>query len=187
MKQLILLMAGSVLFTSCGMKQVVSFSGGKSWYVGEESWKDPLGMQVMVETRVVEMNKQSSLNAGAGYSMQGSAYAETGFSGKVSANYIVVPLTYCYESGSGFFAEAGIQPAVLLSAKDKVNGLGTYDYKDAMKSFNMGLPVGLGYRLKNGFGFGARFIPGILKNHKEGNSRDMLLLFRFSYMFSSKK
>lgn len=196
--QLAVLAIGAVsLLQSCAT--IPSVSGGKTWYTGEPSWRDPFGGQVCIETKVTEVNKTSYLTAGLGYSMQGSAYEETGFSGKVTAQYLVAPLLYYYQNASGFYAEAGLQPAVLLAAKDKYKSSGTggegsyegsQDYKNAMKSFNLGLPVGVGYRLKNGFGIGLRSIVGITKNHKEGNSRDMLILLRVSLVleeFMKKK
>lgn len=178
------------LLSSCAF--IPSVSGGKTWYVGEESWRDPVGMQVCVEAKVTEVSKQSYMTAGLGFSMQGSAYEETGFSGKIKANYLIAPLLYYYQHNKGFYAEVGLQPSVLLSAKDKYKGEyeegegggssyeGESDYKEAMKSFNLGLPVGAGFRFKNGFGIGIRSLIGLTKNHKEGNSRDMLILLRAS-------
>ncbi len=173
-------------FQSC--MTIPSLSGGKTWYTGEPSWRDPVGMQVAVETKVVEVNKSAYVTAGIGYSMQGSAYEEQSFSGKVTAHYLIAPLLYYYQHNRGFYAECGLQPSVLLAAKDKYksSGEGGYnyegsdDYKDQMKSFNLGLPVGAGYRFKNGVGLGIRTIFGLSKNHKEGNSRDMLILLRAS-------
>lgn len=188
MKQLSLFVLTSVViifFQSCAT--IPSLSTGKTWYTGEPSWKDPVGLQAAVETKVTQINKQSYLTAGIGYSMQGSAYEDESFSGKVTAHYLIAPLLYYYQHMQGFYAEAGLQPSILLAARDKYKGgEGSYtyegndNYKDQMKSFNLGMPVGAGYRWKNGFGVGMRTIIGITTNHKEGNSRDMLILLRVS-------
>lgn len=185
MKNFIFLVAAAYLLQSCSQKITAGAMAGKSQYVGEESWEDPLGLQVTIESKLIEINKQFSFNAGIGYSMQGSAYAEENFSGKVTANYIIAPITYNYQSKNGFYAEAGLQPAILLSAKDKVSGQESYDYKKYMQTFNLGLPVGAGYNFKKGFGLGIRCIPGIIKNHKEGNSRDLLILLRATFVLNN--
>ena len=185
MKNVFFLAATALLFQSCDRSITAGINAGKTRYVGEESWRDPIGLQVTVESKIVEVNKQSSFNAGIGYSMQGSAWEEGSVSGKVTANYIIGPVIYSYSGKKGFYAEAGLQPAILLSAKDKVNGqAGSYNYKEFMKTFNLGLPVGAGYNFKKGFGLGIRVIPGITKNHKEGNSRDLLILLRASIVLS---
>jgi len=184
MKNFMPLFAVFLLASSCAKKYTASASAGKSTMVGEDSWSDPLGVQVTIETKFAEVNSRSSFTAGIGYSMQGSAYKEDEFSGKVTANYLIAPILYSYNNKNGFYAEAGLQPAILLSAKDKYEGQ-SYDYKDYMKTFDLGLPVGAGYNLKNGFGLGIRVIPGITKNHKEGNSRNLVALLRLSYTFDA--
>jgi len=180
MKNFIPFTAVIFIFSSCYTTEV-SVSAGKSTMVGEDSWSDPLGAQVTIETKIAEASKQSSFTVGIGYSMQGSAYKEDEFSGKVKANYLIAPLLYSYKSKNGFYAEAGLQPAILLSAKDEYEGE-SYDYKDFMKTFDLGIPVGAGFRFKNGFGLGVRVIPGITKNHKEGNSRNLVALLRLCYI-----
>ncbi len=190
MKQLCLFVLTSIVIISLhSCSYIPSLSGGKTWYRGEPSWRDPVGAQVAVEAKVTEVNKQSYLTAGIGYSLQGSAYEDNNSSGKVTAHYLIAPLLYYYQHIKGFYAEAGLQPSVLLAARDKYKGgegpytyEGSSDYKDQMKSFNLGLPIGAGYRCKNGFGVGIRTIIGITKNHKEGNSRDMLILLRASWV-----
>lgn len=77
-------------------------------------------------------------------------------------NYLVLPLTARYQNRNGFLAEAGVQPALLLSAKDK-SSTNTGDVKDNFNSFDMGLVIGVGYRLlKSKISFGVRFVRVLL-------------------------
>jgi hypothetical protein len=168
---------------SCAKKIVVG--AGKSEMTGEPSWTDPIGAQVSIEAKIVEVSKVSELTGGLGFSYQGSKYKEPSFSGVVRTSYLNFPLLYNYHHPNGFYAEAGLQPAILLSAKDKYNG-SSYDYKDEMKTFELGLPVGAGYVMKSGLGIGIRIIPGLTKNHKEGNSRNLLMLAMLSFELDSK-
>src|SRR4029078_12598336 len=109
-----------------------------------------------------------------------SAYKEPNLSGKVTLSYLSIPICYLYEGQKGFYAEAGLQPGLLLSAKDKYNGR-TDDYKGAMRKFELGIPVGAGYRTKMGLGFGARVIWGIINNQQSGKGHNLLLMALLSY------
>jgi hypothetical protein len=71
----------------------------------------------------------------------------------------------------GFYAEAGVQPGFLLSAKDKYNG-NTYDYKDTVNSFDFGIPVGIGYIFKRRLGLNVRYIFGVYDTGKAENEKD---------------
>jgi hypothetical protein len=154
---------------------------GKSTMYGEDSWEDPIGAQVTIEAKILEISNTSSLSAGVGFSFQGSDYKEPNLEGKVLTNYIVAPILYNYKSSSGFYANGGLQPAILVTAKDKYNGQ-TFDYKDQMKTFDLGLVAEGGYKFNNGIGLGVRAIPGITKNHNSGNSRNLLILLRASIL-----
>jgi hypothetical protein len=48
--------------------------GGKE---SGESWEDPLGMQVGIETKILEINESSSVITGVNYSLQGGGYDES--------------------------------------------------------------------------------------------------------------
>lgn len=186
MKNVIMAICVAV-FAMLFLQSCVTVAGGagKSQMVGEDSWSDPVGAQVSIEARILEVSKVSEFRGGLGFSYQGSSYKEPAFSGVVRTSYLNFPLIYGYRHTNGFYAEAGLQPAILLSAKDKYNGT-SYDYKDEMKTFELGLPVGAGYVLKNGLGIGVRVIPGLTKNHKEGNSRNLLMLALLSYRINTK-
>lgn len=174
------------LFTFYGYTQEISVLVGLSRITGEPSWKSTFGGQVTLESKLVKFNQESSFNGGIGFSLQGSSYEEDYFSGKVTATYLIIPLLYSYRNPGGFYAEAGLQPAILLSAKDKYDGE-SYDYKDYMKSFDLGIPVGAGYIIQKRFGVGVRVIPALTKNHKDGNSRNFVAFLRLFYIFNKSK
>ncbi len=80
--------------------------------------------------------------------------------GKYTLGYINVPVLFQYRN-SGFIAELGPQLGLLTSAKAKADGGDSEDVKDAFKSTNFSLAVGVGYKLMNGLGFNARYNLGL--------------------------
>lgn len=122
---------------------------------------------------------------GINVSMAGSKYQDTYVSGSVRLLYLNIPLLAQYSSPSGFFAEAGLQPGILLSAKDKYNGQ-SYDFKDYVRSFDLGLPLGIGYVCRSGLGAGVRVVPGIAnlnKQSSDGTDHNFAILFRALFNF----
>jgi hypothetical protein len=133
------------------------------------------------------------LITGLNYSSQGGKYEEdNGVKGKIVTSYLRSPLLIKYKATSGFYAEAGLQPAVLLSAKDKYDG-NTDDFKSHFKTFDLGIPVGFGYEFKNGIGIGAKVTPGILNVDKEKDdaedepNKTFSAGLKLSYSFVLKK
>ncbi len=80
--------------------------------------------------------------------------------GTLNLNYLNIPIMLQYNTPSGFYAEAGPQIGLLMSAKAKLDGE-SEDIKDSFKGTNISVGVGLGYRLQNGLGFGARYNLGL--------------------------
>ncbi|MBC7851769.1 MAG: PorT family protein [Chitinophagaceae bacterium] len=117
------------------------------------------------------------LGAGVNYSVQGSQYDDYQYepgggssseNSKVRLNYLNFPLTVKYRKNvnKGFFAEAGLQPGILLSAKD-ITKEGKEDIKDAYKKFDLGVMVGAGYQINRRLGVGVRVAPGLLNINKQ--------------------
>jgi len=100
------------------------------------------------------------------YSAQGSEYSEgDGYDGSTKVDYLNVPLMAKYYVTEGFSIEAGPQVGFLLSAKDEYDfdgDSGEKDLKDDLKSIDLGLNIGLGYKLYNGLNFGARYNFGFI-------------------------
>jgi hypothetical protein len=151
------------------------------------------GGQIGVEKQVTKLSEYVGLSAGAVYSMQGGKYESSAYvpgedysttSRTSRLSYINFPVMARYQKQStGFFAEVGVQPGVLISAKDK--GATTNDIKDDIKKFDVGIPVGVGYKFKNKFGVGLRFTPGLLNVNKDDQykNRNMVASLRTSYSF----
>ena len=70
-------------------------------------------------------------------------------------DYLNFPLTGRYMFGDNFYGEFGLQPGILLSAKDKYNGE-SYEWNEWVKTFDLGIPLGVGYDFPNNFGVGLR-------------------------------
>lgn len=159
---------------------------GKSGIGGKnagDSWEDPVGGMIGIETKILELSRYSSINSGINFSFQGAAYTETysgydeydypngsvdEFSGEVTLVYVNIPFLYQYRGDCGIYGEIGIQPGLLLSAKDKFNG-GSYEYKDYMKKIEIGMPIGVGYWVNNQLCIGVRAIWGLTNNSDSGS------------------
>lgn len=109
------------------------------------------------------------------YSIQGAKYefSEEGFSeeGKVKLSYLNIPLMLKYYATESLFVEAGPQIGLLLSAKEDYSYNDTewgesgseegIDVKDAYKSIDFGLNLGLGYNITENIFAGARYNIGL--------------------------
>ena len=148
----------------------------KTSIIGSESWQDPIGLQVGAIVPVANINDMLSFRAEANLSMQGAKWEEYSLSGRTNLLYINIPLVIRYQTESGFFGEAGIQPGLLLSAKDKYEDV-TESYMDHMNALDISIPLGVGYEFKNNFGIGFRVIPGINDITKDEDDTDRNLVF----------
>lgn len=185
--------------------------GGLSGVKDGESWETKGGGILGVESVVHEISLGSFIHAGSNLSFQGASYTDSydfnesfsgvslksnqqeEFSGKVNLIYLNFPVMYRYQSEGGFFGEIGLQPGFLLSAKDKYNGGSGEDYKDHVKGFEVGLPVGVGYKVNDKISIGARGIYGITNFDDTGSSeKDHNYMFlgtvkyNFGKLFKSK-
>lgn len=128
------------------------------------------GFYAGIGIRLIELNEVFGIRTELTYSTQGAKYKDTYVSGKVLLNYISLPVLVRATTPSGFYGEAGVQPAVLLSAKDKYDSE-TYDFKEYVNGFDFSGLVGAGYQ-KNKVGLGIRVAPGFSNLNKEGDSKD---------------
>jgi len=162
----------------------------KSSITGGEIWKDPIGFQVGASKPVLKFRENLSLIAEANFSMQGAKWVEEYFDleGRLNLLYLNFPVVVRYQTEGGFFAEAGLQPGFLLSAKDKYEDI-SEDYKDYMNIFDFSIPIGIGYRINEKFGIGFRFIPGITDITEDEDEADRNLVFalRGTYTLNLKK
>jgi hypothetical protein len=150
--------------------------------VGEsESYSGSVpGITIGVKTPIAILPDQAAIIAGIKYSKEGSKYTSNQYvpggqsetaENKVRLNYLRLPLLIRKHTKSGFYGEAGIQPGLLLSAKDKHDGQ-TDNLKGDYKTVDMGLGFGIGYALKHKVSVYANFNPGITNINKKGGPND---------------
>ena len=138
------------------------------------SFDDPVGVQVGIESKVYEFNENSSITSGLGVSLQGGSYNDPEGSGAVHLAYLNVPVLYTYDSPFRIYGEIGLQPGLLIRAKDDFNGT-VYDYKEYVNKFELGLPVGIGYRINDQLNVGIRATYGITNVEDSDESYHNLL------------
>jgi len=173
----------------------VNLAGVNSRIVGDShSWVGAFGVQAGVDAQIpYSSNLPITSWAGLSLSMQGAGWEEDWGEGLVKGTtrlwYLNVPLVTRYDFGSGFYGEAGLQPGFLLSAKDNYSG-SSYDYRDYIKTFDLGIPLGIGYEFPNNFGVGFRVTPGITNINKgeyqDYKDRNLTLAIRGTYTFPGK-
>lgn len=225
MKKLILLLLFAIVFQPCfSTKKVapmeravfpqfgVLVAPAYSTICGGESWGSALGLMFGIEAQALVINKNSSIYTAFLISLQGANYKviyipeilgksamleESSYKGKVNLSYISIPILYNYLFENGFYAEAGLQPGILIRAKDKIDGGESYKYKDYVKRFDLGLPVGAGFRFNDKISAGARVVFGLTninsshaENGYESDDRDRNFLimgvarYNFGSLFS---
>jgi len=126
-----------------------------------------------------------ALWAEPGYTSIGSKYSDTYVDGGVHLGYIQLPIIARFQSQSGLFGDIGLQPQLLVSAKDKFNG-GSEDFKDAVNGFDFGIPIGVGYEYKKKVGLGARYYWGLTNIAKDSggdNAFNRVFSIRLHYRF----
>jgi hypothetical protein len=194
---LILIVLTMIISQSCcnTLLRTLSVGAGvQGSSIGPEStsYKPAIGAQAGVVIPVFCFCDLWSLRAGLNGSLQGANYEDDYgnglIKGKVSMFYLNLPLVLRYQSENGFYGEAGLQPAFLLSAKDKFDG-GSYDYKDFINTFDLGVPLEAGYEFKNNLGVGVRVTPGITNINSsdyEGSNKDRNFVVAFKATYSFK-
>jgi hypothetical protein len=160
----------------------IVMSIGSSSVPGEsESYSGPVtNTSVGVIVPFTPLSKRTELIGGIRFSREGSKYESSeyvpgGYSrpaeGKALLSYLRAPIFLRINSNKSFYADAGIQPGVLLSAKDKFKGQ-TNSLKEDYNSFDMGLLLGVGYQFKGHFGANINYAPGISNINKKGGPND---------------
>lgn len=128
------------------------------------------GFHAGLGIRLVELNEVFGIRTELTFSTQGAKYKDTYVSGKVMMNYISLPVLVRAGTASGFYGEAGVQPAVLISAKDKYEDE-TYDFKEYVNGFDLSALLGAGYQ-KNRLGVGIRIAQGLSNINKDSDDKD---------------
>ena len=161
----------------------------------QKSFSNAIGAQGGVAFNAYDNFKVPvALRAGLNVSMQGAKYEDDYGAGLIDGmtrlTYLNIPLVGRYSLPSGFYGEAGLQPGFLLAAKDKFEDQ-SYDYRDWIKSFDLSIPISVGYEFPNNIGVGVIFVPGVTDINKSeydsGTIRNMVLGLRVSYTFLEKE
>jgi len=195
------IIAGMCLVESCAFRPCTDmtayFGPVHSRITGSsDSWSGAWGIQAGAEA-LVPCNRDFPVSAwgGLNISMQGAGWEDDWGEGLQTGVtrlwYLNVPLTVRYPFGSGFYGEAGLQPGFLLSAKDKWDGQ-SEDWGEYLKTFDLGIPLGLGYNFPNNFGVGLRVTPGVLNiNSSEWaesyTDRNLVVGVHARYTFKGKE
>jgi hypothetical protein len=126
------------------------------------------GVLIMIDPGVTD---KFIFSGEANVSSEGSKYDDVYASGKVVLTYLNIPLMAHFRDPLGFFAEGGVQPGFLLSAKDKYDG-NSDDYKDYVNGFDFGIPIGIGYMFVKRVGVNLRYTFGLSNMNKGDNAKD---------------
>ncbi|MEP3210045.1 MAG: porin family protein [Maribacter sp.] len=159
-----------------------------------------LGFQLGANA-LLPINQNLRLETGLGYASKGakSSYAsedgEASFSqeDKLNLSYLEAPILVRYQfNNTGFNAYGGLQPALLLGAKQKSEATGStsqnIDVKDRYKGLDTSAVFGIGYEFKNGFMLNAGYELGLMniaESSEFGNATAKNRAFKISlgYIF----
>ena len=103
-----------------------------------------------------------SVSGGLLYSMQGCKYEYNGKSFNNDGDYLNIPLLAQYRVTDAIKVKAGIQPGILMSAKQDGK-----DYKDECNTLDWSIPLGISYDISD-FVIDLRYNLGLSKINKEG-------------------
>ena len=108
----------------------------------------------------------------------------------ITANYLLIPVMGGYKFGnSGFYVEAGFQPAIFLDSRYHVkNKVVDVDVKknrfEDWNSVVVSMVGGFGYKFKSGLAFSARYCHGLTNNtHFTGGIESMERSLQFSVAY----
>ena len=143
-------------------------------------WNDTKAKVGLVAGVVAEYGvaEKFGVSAGVMFSMQGCGFKDE--DDKVKLSYLNIPILANYYVYKGLAVKAGVQPGILLSAKE-----GSHDIKDHMKGFDFAIPVGASYEYQN-FVLDARYNIGLTKANKEGNRSNKNSVFQITLGYKFK-
>ena len=156
------------------------YGGPQYATLSEHDWK--LGGYGGVLLQLAGLSAASALWFGPEYSCQGPSFKGTGGADiKTNLTYLNFPILYQYMMLSGLYLHGGLRPGILISAKQKYND-NSIDVKNSFKSFDLGIPFGIGYQSKKKWGVGLNIVPGILDaSEGAGSHRNMTIGAQFNF------
>lgn len=178
-----------ILLNGCCELRILTINAsvGGCTITGSPSWDFGLGGSAGVGACLADISEYMALSGEANLSLQGARWEDYGYSGRTNLLYFNVPVLLRYQTESGFFGEAGIQPGLLLSAKDKYEGHSD-NYMDHMNKLDLSIPFGAGYMFNENLGVSLRVTPGINDISKDADDKDRNLVIglRGIYRFGKK-
>lgn len=180
MKKVVLVLA--IIAVGFGAQAQVKFGvkAGLNGYNFSGDEADDLNTETKIGFNVgglvnVPISEKFSFQPEVVFSTEGAKISEGDDRINFNLNYINIPLLAQFNSASGFYAEAGPQIGLLMSAKtdSKIGGVSAdEDIKDQLKGTNFSVAIGAGYKLASGLGFGARYNFG-LSNISDDETSDI--------------
>lgn len=104
---------------------------------------------------------------------------------RLNLDYISIPVMLQYNVLPEFYLEAGPQFSFAISRKMKGDG-GSVDVDQFYKGFDLGVGIGAGYYIAQGFGVTARFVAGatdIVENNPSDAIRNSVFQVGIAYKF----
>ena len=143
-------------------------------------WNDTKSKAGLAVGAVAEYGVAEKVGVSAGlmFSMQGCGWK--GYDDKTKLNYLNIPILANYYVYKGLAVKAGVQPGILLSAKE-----GDKDIKDDVKGFDLSIPVGASYEYQN-FVLDARYNIGVTKANKNGDKSNKNSVFQITLGYKFK-
>ncbi len=128
-----------------------------------------------------QISNRIGASVGLLYAMQGAKYdyLDKGdlstVSESVKLNSLNIPVLCNVYLWKGLAVKAGVQPEILLSAKN-----GSVDVKDACSSVNVSIPVGASYDFPFGLTVDARYNIGVTNVEKESSTSNSNMTFQIT-------
>ena len=132
------------------------------------------------------MTDRFSLGAGINYAQQGAELKDTEVTYKI--DYVNMPITANFYVVKGLALRAGLQPGINVNAKIEAGDV-EKDLDDAVKGFDLAIPVGLSYEYKH-FVVDARYTFGLTKifdtKKVDLDSKNLTFQLSLAYKFNLK-
>ena len=128
-----------------------------------------------------------SLAMGINYSQQGAKQDKYDVTYKM--DYLTLPIVANFYIVKGLAIKAGVQPGFNIKSKMDATTVQA-DFEDAVKKFDLSIPVGLSYEFRN-IVLDARYNFGLTKmfdmNKVDLNSKNLAFQLTLGYKFTLKK
>ena len=162
----------------------IGFSAGD--FNNTKDTKARVGMVVGPEFEYTLANR-FSLATGINYSQQGAKQDKYDVTYKM--DYLTLPIVANFYIVKGLAIKAGVQPGFNIKSKMDATTVQA-DFGDAVKKFDLSIPVGLSYEFRN-IVLDARYNFGLTKmfdmNKVDLNSKNLAFQLTLGYKFTLKK